>query len=87
MTRDAAIKHRLAFNAFCDGAVIEMQNPECRTWSTTNDPCWLPDWEYRVRCNMTSIDAEDLIAECVDGCDPQTIAENIRAYCRERGQR
>ena len=90
MTREAAIKHRLAFNAYCDGAVIEMQNPECRTWSVTNEPGWLPDWEYRVRCNMTEVDAEDLIAACVPGggiCDPQTIADNIRAYCRERGQR
>ena len=90
MTRDAAIKHRLAYNAFCDGATIEMRQPDGTHWTPTEDPGWLPDWHYRVRCNMTEVDAEDLIAACVPGggiCDPQTIADNIRAYCRERGQR
>ena len=89
MTREAAIKHRLAYNAFCDGATIEMQNPECKTWSVSNDPCWLPDWEYRVKCDLAIIDPEDLIAACVPGQDVygQYIADNIRAYCRGRGPR
>ena len=90
MTREAAIKHRLAYNAFCDGATIEMRNPADGVWTVNHDPQWLDDWDYRVKCNMTEVDAEDLIAACVPGggiCDPQTIADNIRAYCRERGQR
>ena len=86
MTRAAAIKHRLAYNAFADGATIEMRQPGCSLWVTTDDPCWLHDWDYRVQCNMTEVDAEDLIAACVGGCDPQAIADNIRAYCHERAK-
>jgi len=84
MTRYTCQKHRLAYNAFCNGYRIEMRNPETGTWSETVEPCWLPDWEYRV-IEPVSVNVEDLIAQCVTGCDPQAIADAIRVYCAERG--
>jgi hypothetical protein len=57
MTRYTCQKHRVAYNAFCNGYRIEMRNPETGTWSETTEPCWLPDWEYRV------VQVEDCSAE------------------------
>jgi hypothetical protein len=87
MTRYTCQKHRVAYNAFCNGYRIEMRNPETGTWSETTEPCWLPDWEYRV-IEPASVNVEDMIAQCVPCgilCDPQAVADAIRSYCAERG--
>ena len=88
MTRYTCQKHRVAYNAFCNGYRIEMRNPETGTWSETTEPCWLPDWEYRVIEPVSVNVVEDMIAQCVPCgslCGPREIADAIREYCAERG--
>ena len=89
MTREAAIKHRLAFNALADGATIEMRDPATGRWTLADEPCWLDDWDYRARCNMTLAEVEDLIAACMpdESAVAWGIAFRIREYFAERGAR
>ena len=86
MKREEAKIHRDAIIAFLNGAEIEMRRPGGDYWSPIEDPGWLPDWHYRVR-QYVAVNVEDLIAECVpqNSMPAMGIADDIRAYCAERG--
>jgi len=86
MKREEAKIHRDAIIAFLNGAEIEMRQPDGTYWTPTDEPGWLPDWHYRVR-QYVAVNVEELIAECVpqNSMPAMGIADDIRAYCAERG--
>ena len=71
--------------AFINDKPIEMRGPEGGQWCHTYEPHWIPDWEYREAQSVHTIDVEKMLSICLPGghsCDPQHIADAVRAYCR-----